>query len=89
MEVALGSQLVVPGVDLGPHPSGKGVSEDGIGHVADPLLGHLLHLACIREVSEGLGMVIHELIELGDRQGLVLGDLQVGGIRSLDELLVP
>ena len=75
MQVSLGSELIIPCIDLGPHPGSEGVAEDGVRHVADPLLRHLLHLARIGKVSERLRMVIHELIELRDGQRLILWNL--------------
>ena len=85
VEAAFDLQLVVPLFDLLLDPAGEGVAQDGVPDVGDPLLRELLHLDRLGEVRPGLLVRVHELVQLLHRERLVLRDLEVLGIRRLDE----
>ena len=86
VEAPFDLQLAVALLDLLLYPAGEGVAQDGVPNVRDPLLWELLHLDRLGEVRPGLLILVHELVQLLHRERLVLRDLEVLGIRRLDEL---
>ena len=85
VHAALLRHLLVSILDLLLDPVAEVVTDHRVGHVGDPLLGQLLDLLLDWVVGEGLRVLVDEVVELEDSQGLVLRDLQVHGLLVLDD----
>ena len=58
--VLLGLDRLIPGRDLMLDPVREDVLEDGVRHVAEPLLGHLMNFLGVRHILKDISVAIFE-----------------------------
>ena len=81
----LQGQLLVPFFYLFSDPVGEDVLEDRSAHIADPFPAHLVEFPAVRQVAADLvGVQLAKLLDLFQRQGLVVGHGDVLGVLRQD-----
>ena len=82
--VLFGFHQLIPLFHLLFYPFPEWIADDGVDHVAEPWLGHLVDLSFVRQVLEDLWVIFEELADLDEGQLLVLRDLDPCHLLTFD-----